>query len=275
MKLEKKHVREIKPLLKTVDAVRTETKEDDFYFDPEKEITTEDWQWISEYIRDRGFFEGPNLDRVVNSIALLYPQMVSELPLPSEYRKKLDDEFVASTNKERDVYTFVYGAALRLMYPDDRTTEILNAKYDAMRKKMDEYLNGPVNIVNFILCYPDKPYFGVGKTAEDIWLKNKDRLQEYDQPYVFAQQAAHLSLLVPEHKREITVSDEMWWKMKERFNELRSERNIGDVMEFVELFFDMTILTSDKAEITFDGQIKITPKPKPLQTIEPLPQRPA
>ncbi len=88
--------------------------------------------------------------------------------------------------------------------------------------------------------------------------------------WYFSRIAMHLSLLFPDRKADLNLDDAAFEGMRGKLEENRGKNWRG----FSEMAMRLCVFASERAQITHDGRILITPKlPKLSSEPKPLPER--
>ncbi|MFH1426323.1 MAG: hypothetical protein ABIG66_02715 [Candidatus Kerfeldbacteria bacterium] len=157
-------------------------------------------------------------------------------------------------------------------------TDITEEDWEGMKQQLDssrqnnEWWNCSLFAMSMSILFPNrKQELGLDDEAWDGMKQYLDTFRQDNNWGHFSSLAMNISILFPDRKQELGLDDEAWDGMKQRLDSCRQDNNWW---EFASHAMEMSILSADRAEITPDGQLKITPKKPPLARPQPLPERP-
>ncbi len=283
-------------------ASRIEDEQDDgIEFDPKRDITKKEKKQMYQLLEEHR--QGVNRKHMEGVISSDRDGYISELwfseiaralyILYPEYRKelKLDDAVFAQMKKalNKTHFGFEYHDAARLafnlfiLFPE-RRNELFDNKFDG-----DITDNSGAESFNWLIKYIPNGWFlpEMSVCLNIIFPDRKNRLGLNDKVFNemkddlknsrgysserwwhFSNKAAQISLLYPDRKAELNVDGSTFEEMKKELLAMAGK----DRMRFAEMAQNLYILAAERAEISFDGQILITPKkPKLTQAPKPLP----
>lgn len=252
-------------------------------FDPEKEITNEDWERMKENLKNRRGDNWPNFFIRAVEIKLLFPDRTAEL--------RLDDERVLGAMKEglgkyrqKNKWWQFSEAAMeaKILFPERAAELGLDEQArKEMKKKLDHYKENKSwgefaeQAMRVKIVFPHKAS-ELGLT-EEFWKNQKKRLERPRRNrYLywggdFAERAAVMKILFPERVPELGLNKETWEGME---GYLVERRNHGQLANFSKQAINMKILAAEEVKVSDNGLEIIMSKEKPKLGKEtpPLPE---
>lgn len=270
--------------VKAVDIVsRPETDQDDIPFNPERDITEQDWQdmkrqleYYSQETEYQDFFE------LAMYMAVLFPEKRHELNIDEGTWEGMKGELEQEQRWHGYQVNFPELAVrMNLLSPERRgELKLDDAAWKGMKEKLDllyrnsSWIIYSPDAVEMCLLFPERRHeLNIDDT---VWAGLKGELERrrgIQNWYGFSHIASDMVLLFPERRQELDIDRTNWQMMK---RDLEASRQDSNWLFFSDLAMHMSIIAADKAEITEDGQIKLTVTKKlpSLASPHPLPPRP-
>ncbi len=272
-------------------------------FDPEKEITEEDWRHIKERIENFPVEKYLDTLNLLAEVALLLPNRKTELNLSDDLFFKVQNE----TKQARAPSSFQWGRvlseafAVRILYPDKELELNSELYHFAINRNLSDLSSEDLAVHGIVrlaleskVVFPEKDCDVIQRVliSNHDWEVIKTALEklakkEFYRDYFYF--AANAKLLWPERFSEIVVTQNMWDGMKDYLNKVRAGKKgvlngaglIGGAISdsnwitFVKCALSMKILAAERAYLTDKGQIVIDMGERKLdinQKIPPMPE---
>ena len=241
-------------------------------FEPERDLTEEDWQWLEDTLIGKN----DSFNYLTHLSALYYAKLLS----PQRFEDFRTDPVVFETalkthfetmNKHRDMSDFFkYAVNLKMGDPEMfKELEIGEEAEDNMISSLKKLIHSSSfweqyarDVKNFLIVSPgQKTEIGFneyvkGKIAEELNRLRSDgsKVSSFDN---FVELAASCRIAFPEIFSKINLNEYFFEKGRNRLNNLRSPRNLHLGPNFYKLALDLMILSAEEVKITKKG-LKIT-----------------
>lgn len=246
-----------KEAMKLSDFSLEDEEKEDMRFDPEKDISNEEWQKMKEYLDEIGPDE-QDYYKYAAYMRLLFPERFSELGIDD----RLWDRMVGAYNSIRPSTVLLEMlTCAKILFPDRQILEDPN--YDEKKKQMLSVLREDRNfdfqshsIVDYYIIAENIVAKMICDTQErdDFPSLNDDVFEDLKKAWKGAYKkkewiwcihvGSDIKILFPEKFSELGVDDEFWRQAKEE---------IGHELKDVERLVKMKILAADKVEVTDQG----------------------
>lgn len=252
-----------------------EIKSSEQCFNPETDLTEEDWDGMLEALKSVRRIRPGLFARHAKHMAVLFPERKQELGL--------DDAWIGCETKLYNArsdgkwWEFAELAAnLAILFPKRRQELGLDDDaWDGMKQELENKYDGDVQFaLDMAILFPERKQ--ELRLDDDGWNEMKQELESSnkDNSWMFSyySTAVAASILHPERKQELGLDSAVWTRMVNFFERSRTEENWFRVAEYA---MYMYILGADRVDIMSDGQLAITPKAQGIAGDQPLPERPA
>jgi hypothetical protein len=252
----------------------------DLPFDPERDITGEDWRKIMKYLNNNLMRNKKLLTDVSSSllasIKLLAPDKISPYTLDSRnwgvYKKEILESregkgatgLTYSFNKERRAKILFpqYFSEIKLesLEITDLKNQCSGQKSSLLWQQLAETL------VKFKMLAPD--HFAADINTEEMWpdlLRDaqamRETMNDLDARHRFGWYLANLKLVFPQHARELPLDSQTWRQLRDTLDYYRNESADPNAeVTFASLAKDLKILSAYWASITDKGEVEIIMK---------------
>ena len=256
-----------------------EKKKSELPFDPERDITEEDWKRVRESLLSIRQEEHPEFTypELVKSVKILFPERVSEF--------NFDDDFLWRRTKlwsQRHGLPSLldYVFEIKLAFPEriselnlDKLQEI-NKHIEVYRQRNDWAMFASAAMKMKIL-FPER--IAELHLDETAWVGMKEELEQLRTPDLwgyFAKRAMAMKILYPEKSSELNLDSHAWEGMKQDLEKCRAQEH-KTWWHISEQAIAMKILVAEEIKITDKGLEIIMPKEKPVfkEEVPSMPQR--
>lgn len=246
------------------DLVIREKKREELPFDPEKDITDEQWQKAKRRLeRAKELEMWDHFARDAMRMKILFPERVAELNLDNEVwqkMKKRRESFFLGRIKEWGLF-FEEAAEAKILFPervselelDEGIYEEGKKGIEALSKKGElAYL---LNLVtNIKILFPEKS--SELSLNEEIWKKIEEQAQKWYEENnwgMFSGWAASIKICCPTKMARFNLNDRAWSGMKQESKEIYDSEDAQRKAIFLSQMMNMKILAAKEARITEQG----------------------
>lgn len=252
--------------------IESPEKDEGLLFDPEKDVTEDDWTHILETLKEADLHDDMSVPALLQNIKFLFPEKIAAL---KGYTGNIHTDIgIHADILEKDileVYPLMRNIiGLKIIRPDDEDLKRINPGLltDALRTEAG-VLGGFINIHwGAKTLYPDKY-----QEIANEFLPTEERWQEMgrelrimlendneDEFYNGVHAAGLLKILFPAEFAKFNVlSDKVWKKMRQILSDSRINRRWE---EFSEIARNMKILFAKEIIINDDEWNVIMPEPE-------------
>lgn len=261
-------------------AVEEPEKKPALPFDPEKEISLDDWRNSKTYLENTrmGNYYGKWADFGQRAMVmkLLFPERTTELNLKGkdweEMKKQLETSY-RHIGGEKNIINQLM--ALKILFPEKFSKLKPEEYWDVMKTQLDSnWKNGNADWVGKMkVIFPER---ALELKIDNVFLDNaKRRLNTLKSPALldmWALQAMYMKIIFTEEVAELELDSKDWERMKK---ELDTDRRHNSWEAFLRRALRMKIFAAEKVEITEKGLEIVIQKESPELKTEapPFPEK--
>ena len=252
-------------------------EEDGVEFDPKRDISKKDWERMKGQLeKKRAEKNWWHFSYVAMYLCILFPERKAELNLNEAVFSGIKSELVSRRGSNWVGFSDV-AMNLLLIFPDRKSELELDDEVFGVLSNELEKRRGSKNWAGFgedamalLLFFPSRR--SELNFSDDVFDEIKDKLEASRERdwWNFSVMAMYLFFLFPDRKDEIRMDGAAFNGMKDELFELR---RMDDMESFSDMATHLYFLAAERVQITENGIVVTSKKPRLSREPKPLPVR--